>query len=133
MVGDSSFTTLSAQQRLDVVVQFNNQGRATALWHQELCWVEGLSSKTGETWTLYDAMFQGLTPKGHVFEVDQQTRAFRKPCLDFKAFTCMKEVCAGIGGISMGFAAAGVAEPLHSLIALTCLVVPCSSRDGCSG
>ena len=107
MIGDPSLAALSAGRRLDLVVLFEDGSRAKTLWHGERCWVEGLQHQSGETWTLYDVLFLGMTPHGFALEVDQQTKSFRKPSLDFQAFACMKEVCAGLGGISVGFAATG--------------------------
>ena len=84
MIGDPSLAALSAGRRLDLVVLFEDGDRAKALWHGERCWVEGLQHQSGETWTLYDVLFLGMTPHGFALEVDQQTSLFENRASTFR-------------------------------------------------
>ena len=76
------------------------------MWHGEPCCISAGNLHEGEVWTLYGyhVSMQVSPPK---LVADQESSAFLRPPRDSEAYRCITEVCAGIGGISMGMCFAG--------------------------
>ena len=106
-MGDPSFRELSEGSRVDIVIHSGDVGQTFAKWHGEACHVQGLAIGPHETWTLYGALYRGGEHASYGLEVDSHTIPFRKPPTDYGAFFRLKELCAGIGGISLGMQATG--------------------------
>ena len=110
-VGDPAFTSLRPGTRFDIVLRIEATEQplveATGLWHGEFCWVQVDRVQVGDTWTFYDLRFDGMFRDSPLLSCDQETQRFLKPAWMEASFRTMREVCAGIGGISMGLQGVG--------------------------
>ena len=107
MLGDPVLAHVAPGSAIDVVIEAGVENSAIALWHRDYVRLQGLELSPGDVWTLYGAVFQGFDCGAYLLEVTDETRAFKRPPLDPQSFLRMKELCAGIGGISQGLEAAG--------------------------
>ena len=75
-------------------------------WHGEFCCIQADNFQQGETWTLYGyhVSMQHSPPK---LFAGQDSLALLRPSCNYEAYRRITEVCAGIGGISMGMQFAG--------------------------
>ena len=71
-------------------------------WHGETARCSGTFS-AGATLTLYNVQYRGLLGGVHVLQILTSTKIVERPVLRETSFQAFKEVCAGIGGISVGF------------------------------
>ena len=126
MVGDPALSSVSPGDLLSLVVQVTSQDSHAAtlkiLWTGEEC---RCADKfiLGETLTLYEARYVGLRGNMHFLEVLSGTTRVVMPALSFASFCKVTEVCAGIGGIALGFVASGghctVVQDKHPLACAT--------------
>ena len=107
MLGDAPLSEVSASSPIDLVVRFLADATAVAVWHQEPVIVHGRDFAPDETWTFYGVLVREFKDGFFHIEVVSETLCFRKPPYNMEAFSRMKEVCAGIGGITAGFSASG--------------------------
>ena len=105
MVGDPVLTGLSAGDHLDIVVHIRSSdlhgAYMVAIWNHETCRCSG-SFGVDRIYTLYGVQYQGLFGEMHHLHVKQDTVVVLRPLLDERSYRTAKEVCAGIGGISLG-------------------------------
>ena len=105
MVGDPVLTGLSAGDHLDIVVHIRSSdlhgAYMVAIWNHETCRCSG-SFEVDRIYTLYGVQYQGLFGEMHHLHVTQDTVVVLRPLLDERSYRTAKEVCAGIGGISLG-------------------------------
>ena len=110
MVGDRSLAELTAGDLVDLVIQVSaHVGKGstfTALWHQEAGLLLDERLTLG-TWTLYGYQVCDSTAEHGVLCKGKVGSCFRKQEVDASSFTKAVEVCAGIGGFSLGLHAAG--------------------------
>ena len=115
-MGDTSLTAMELHGSFDLVVEVRDQHDDSflvrGLWHDEAFIVEGFSLGPG-IWTLYDAIFLGKCDGKGRLTAGPQAVAFRKPEHDLSAFLNVKEVCSGLGGISLGAVRAGCHSQAH--------------------
>ena len=106
MVGDPSLNTLAPGQCFNAVAQVRGgDAQAATLhmcWHGETARCSGTFS-AGATLTLYNVQYRGLLGGVHVLQILTSTKIVERPVLRETSFQAFKEVCAGIGGISVGF------------------------------
>ena len=107
MCGDPPLVGLSLGDPVDLVLRALTSNTAIACWHEEPCVLHGGTLEADSVWTLYGARYLEFRDGFHQLEVSTDTLCFKRPIWDLRAFATMKEVCAGIGGISMGLEAAG--------------------------
>ena len=107
MEGDPRLAHTPEGSSVDLVIEAGAGSAAVALWHKEHITLLGLDTTPGEVWTLYGASYHGFRHGAYLLEVNSATRTFKKPLTDYYSFLRMKEVCAGMGGISIGLTAAG--------------------------
>ena len=109
MVGDPLLSD-SVGSTLDLVVEVVEVDSGLAylrtMWHGESCCTPASNFHKGETWTLYGNRVS-LVDSPPKLLADQESLAFRRPPRDAEAYSSIAEVCAGIGGISMGMHFAG--------------------------
>ena len=65
------------------------------------------------TWTLCDAIFEGITDGRGQLTAGDRAVAFLRPEHQLSAYLRVKEVCAGLGGISLGAERAGCCSLAH--------------------
>ena len=110
VLGDPLLRALKVGDHVDLVVkvfeQLSHGSRAVAMWHDEACMLRGNCLPVG-IWTLYGYQISGFGSDGAELQVCSESACFQRPAVDAGAFTRVKEVCAGLGGISLGAHAAG--------------------------
>ena len=108
--GDPLLRALKAGDHVDIVVKVLEQlpqgSKAVALWHDEACILRGDRLPVG-IWTPYGHQISGFGSDGAELQVSSESACFQRPAVDAGAFTRVKEVCAGLGGISLAAHAAG--------------------------
>ena len=105
-LGDPELGSMELGASFDLVIAVHSEG-LTAVWHAKPLIVVGSSFPVDSVWTLYGAVLSGRQEGYFVVELLPSTTCIRKPLLKFSGFQHIKEVCAGIGGISLGMQAAG--------------------------
>ena len=107
MEGDWSLASCTPNTAVDLVVRAAGDAVAQALWHQEPCILHGSVLRAQTIVTLYGVQFREFRDGFYHLEITSGTLIFEKPSISLAAFGRVKEVCAGIGGISMGFQLSG--------------------------
>ena len=109
-LGDPLLRAEASGAIIDVVVRVHarvsSEVSAVALWHGEDCLIFDDQLVEG-VWTLYGYQLSQEQTDVPVLVKGPEARAFRRPQMDLQAFTRVKELCAGLGGISLGAHAAG--------------------------
>ena len=110
VLGDPLLRALKVGDHVDLVVkvfeQLSHGSRAVAMWHDEACVLRGNCLPVG-IWTLYGYQISGFGSDGAELQVCSESACYQRPAVDAGAFTRVKEVWAGLGGISLGAHAAG--------------------------
>ncbi|CAE7655752.1 unnamed protein product [Symbiodinium sp. CCMP2456] len=105
MYGDPSVSSLSVGQLIDVVATAQGRDQQAATLH--LCW-QGETVRcagafqVGATYTLYGVQYKGIQGSSHFLQLLSGTVVVEHPALTVDSFRDVKEVCAGIGGITVG-------------------------------
>ena len=100
-LGDPSLRDLQLGARVDLVLHVHGQDNsAVALWTGDVYFVKPALPQG--IWTLYQALLADRTDGSGCLLCDHHTTRLQKPELQPNAFSTIKEVCAGIGGISLG-------------------------------
>ena len=111
LVRDPPLHSLREGQTLDVVLElFHVQDglyHAQATRHQEACLLRGRHLDAPAIWTLYGVQYVGRCDSVPLLACTDVTQAFRKPAVTPNSFYMMTELCAGIGGISLGMLETG--------------------------
>ena len=109
-LGDPDLQGLCTGSALDLVFKVDNvkgsRAFVTALWTREKC-VCDLDLVLGATYTVYGARLGGICESLPLLQCTAGSLLFRHPDMMLQSFTSLVEVCAGIGGISVGFQAIG--------------------------
>ena len=102
--GDPALRDLKPGDVVDIVVAPVAAGLFKGLWHGDLFSCDGLES---DVWTLFGYEFvQALSGVGQLRETSSSTKICRPP-LRLQSFRLLKELCSGIGCISVGTSFAG--------------------------
>ena len=105
MVGDPCLSGLAPGAILDLVahVTHSDLHGATfeALWNHEQFRCAG-SYDVDRAYTFYGLQYRGVIGSLHHLAVIEGTAIVCRPTLTAESFMTVKEVCAGIGGISIG-------------------------------
>ena len=109
-LGDPQLTALCTGAPLDLVLQVTevagDRAYATTLWHKEKC-ICDLALIPGASYTIYGARLGGFLEGLPLLQCTTGSLLFRHSDVALQSFTSLVEVCAGIGGISLGFQAVG--------------------------
>ena len=118
--GDPSFCELNAGDLVDIVVRFDGV-QCCALWHAERCLTAQLPLCSPGIYTLYGAVYVGCAHGLPLLSQGPDSLVIARPALDDRTFWRLTELCAGIGGISVGMQAAdGVALASVDVSELAC-------------
>ena len=104
--GDPCLSELDKGAVVDIVVHFDG-ACCVAIWHGEPCVTEHFQFSSPGTYTLYGAIFEGLSHDLPVLSRGPASVIVARPALDDRTFWRLTELCAGIGGISAGMQATG--------------------------
>ena len=105
MVGDPRLSGLENGRRIDLVVYVQSidlhGATLQALWHREQCFCLG-TFECDRVYSLYGVLYNGMLGASHHLHITEETLIIQRPLLTATSFRTVKEVCAGIGGISAG-------------------------------
>ena len=109
-LSDPQLTVLCTGTTLDLVLQVDevagDRAYATTLWTKEKC-ICDLVLIPGASYTIYGARLEGVHDGPPLLQCTTGSLIFRHSDVVMQSFTSLVEVCAGIGGISVGFQAVG--------------------------
>ena len=111
MFGDPAFSELHPGHIFDMVVQtfsvHDGLFSARALWHDEQIWLQSDIQEAPAIWTLYGVQYKGVHLSRPLLCCLETTQVFRNPEISASSFSNLAEICAGVGGISMGMQEVG--------------------------
>ena len=128
MVGDPPLSSLEIGQSFDAVVLVCDTEQTTATlnlpWNGETARCNDLpcTHQAGSTLTLYNVQYKGMLGRAHFLQILSGTVIVERPDLQEYSFRVFKEVCAGIGGITVG----------GEFLGLQCLAVSDKCALACS-
>ncbi|CAE7833753.1 unnamed protein product [Symbiodinium sp. CCMP2592] len=125
-MGDPSFSTLCPGATIDIVVlvrQVGPEGSCLlAPWNEETCRCS-TRLEPCQVYTLYGVAFQGFFEGVPFLQMQDDSLVIKRPQRDEHTFGRIVDVCAGIGGITQGFAATGG----QGILALDRLAIACQT------
>ena len=108
--GDPALGDLKPEAVIDVVVASVLEGLFKGLWHGDLYMVEGLAAGV---WTLMGYKLAHVQSGVGYLSKDSDSHEFLRPPLELSSFGMLKELCSGIGCISVGTSFAGCKTSLY--------------------
>ena len=108
--GDPALGDLKPGAVIDVVVASVSEGLFKGLWHGDLYMVEGLAAGV---WTLMGYKLAHVQSGVGYLSKDSDSHEFLRPPLELSSFGMLKELCSGIGCISVGTSFAGCKTSLY--------------------
>ena len=121
-VGDPSFCDLQIGDFFDVVLQWGPQ-ECIALWHQQRCNVRNPTFHCPGIYTVYNACLVSPVDGLPTISIESDSIVIPKPPVDSRSCHRMVELCAGLGGISVGMQASGGV----TLAAVDCSLLACQT------
>ena len=121
-VGDPSFCDLQIGDFFDVVLQSGSQ-ECIALWHQQRCNVRNPTFHCPGIYTVYNACLVSPVDDMPTISIESDSIVIPKPPVDSRSCHRMVELCAGLGGISVGMQASGGL----TLAAVDCSLLACQT------